>query len=215
MKTVLCYGDSNTWGTATIGRPGGRYGPDERWPGVLRAALGAGWSVVEEGLCGRTTVHPDPVDGHWLDGSAYLLPCLLSHRPLDAVVVMLGSNDLQMRFSVSPRDIANGVGTLLTIIRKSEAGPADGVPKMLVVCPPPVRPGHGVRRDFDDLFTGGYEKSLRLAPCYAAVAQEHGAAFLNAGDVVESGAYDGVHLDIEAHAALGHAVAKAVTELGC
>ena len=38
-----------------------RFGPAERWPGVLAAELGAGWLVREEGLPGRTTVHPDPI----------------------------------------------------------------------------------------------------------------------------------------------------------
>src|SRR5260221_38291 len=50
MKTVLCYGDSNTFGSATVPRPDGRYGPDERWPGVLRATLGSSWMLVEQGL---------------------------------------------------------------------------------------------------------------------------------------------------------------------
>ena len=68
------------------------------------------WTVIAEGLAGRTTVHPDPIEGAWLDGSAYLLPCLRSHRPLDLVAIMLGTNDLKQRFCVPPTDIAKGVG---------------------------------------------------------------------------------------------------------
>ena len=52
MNTLLCYGDSNTWGSATAARPDGRYGPEERWPGVARKRLGPDWMVVEEGLSG-------------------------------------------------------------------------------------------------------------------------------------------------------------------
>ena len=89
MKTVLCYGDSNTWGAATVARPDGRYAPHERWPGVLSSRLGSGWLVIEEGLPGRTTVSDDPVEGLDRNGRTYLTPCLLSHRPLDLVVVML------------------------------------------------------------------------------------------------------------------------------
>ncbi len=214
MKAILCYGDSNTWGSAT--RPGDdqRYAMSERWPGILQSELGSGWTVIAEGLPGRTSVHPDPVEGLWLDGSAYLHPCLRSHRPLDAVAIMLGTNDLKQRFHVSPGDIAGGIGALLAIVRKSEAGPLGGVPKMLVICPPPILEQHGELSRFDDMFSGGYEKSVRLAPLYAEIAREHGAAFLNAGEFIQSSAFDGIHLDLDAHAALGRAVAGKMRELG-
>lgn len=214
MNSVLCYGDSNTWGAATVPRPDGRYGPDERWTGVLRQALGLEWAVVEEGLSGRTTVHPDPVEGTWLAGSSYLLPCLKTHRPLDAVVLMLGTNDLKARFSVPAGDIAASVGKLLAIIGAAEAGRNGGAPKMLVVCPPALLDRHGTRPDLAGMFAGGHEKSLQLPPLYAAVAAEHGAAFLDAGTVIRSSAFDGIHLDPDAHEALGRAIAEALRALG-
>jgi lysophospholipase L1-like esterase len=214
MRTVLCYGDSNTWGAATVPRPDDRYAPDERWPGVLRGALGNDWLVIEEGLSGRTTVHPDPVEGRWLDGAAYLLPCLRSHRPLDAVIVKLGTNDLKMRFNVPAGDIAAGVGVLLAIIAKSECGKNGGAPRMLVVCPAPILDHHNERLDLTEMFSGGYEKSLRLAPLVQAVAEANAAAFLDAGAIIKSSAHDGIHLDPEAHAVLGQAVAEAVKRLG-
>jgi lysophospholipase L1-like esterase len=214
MKAILCYGDSNTWGSAT--RPGDdqRYDPHERWPGVLQAELGAEWTVIAEGLPGRTTVHPDPIEGRWLDGSGYLHPCLRSHRPLDVVAIMLGTNDLKRRFSVPATDIAAGVGALLAIVRRSESGSGGGAPRMLVICPPPILATFGEREDFVEMFEGGYEKSLKLAPLYAAVAEEHGAAFLDAGVVIRSSAFDGIHLDADAQAALGRAVAEKLRILG-
>jgi lysophospholipase L1-like esterase len=214
VKTVLCYGDSNTWGAATAPRPDERYLPHERWPGVLREKLGDGWIVIEEGLSGRTTVHADPIEGHWLDGSAHLLPCLRSHRPIDLVVVMLGTNDLKTRFKVPPGDIAAGIGVLLKIIRGSECGPGGAAPKVLVVCPAPILDHHGERADLAGMFAGGHEKSLRLAPLVRAVAAEWGAAFLDAGEIIKSSAHDGIHLDPEAHAALGTAIAGPVKGLG-
>jgi lysophospholipase L1-like esterase len=213
MNSVLCYGDSNTWGAATEPRPDGRYEHDERWPGIMRGALGPGWLVMEEGLSGRTTVHPDPIEGVWLAGSSYLLPCLKTHKPLDAVVVMLGTNDLKARFSVPAGDIAASVGKLLAIIAAAEAGRDGGVPAMLLVCPPPILDRYGTRPDFVGMFAGGYEKSLQLPPLYAAVAAQYGAAFLDAGQVIGSSAFDGIHFDPDAHAALGRAVAEAVSAL--
>jgi lysophospholipase L1-like esterase len=213
MKTILCYGDSNTWGSAT--RPGDnqRYEPHERWPGVLQARLGDGWTVIAEGLPGRTTVHPDPVEGPWLDGSAYLLPCLKSHKPIDLVAIMLGTNDLKQRFAVPALDIAKGVGRLLQIVKASESGPNAGAPRTLVICPPPVLEKFGTRPEFVEMFAGGHAKSQKLAPAYRAIADEHGAAFLNAGDVIKSSAFDGIHLDKDAQEALGSAVAEAVKQL--
>jgi lysophospholipase L1-like esterase len=213
MKTILCYGDSNSWGSATVPRPDGRYAPNERWPGVLARELGPGWRVVEEGLPGRTTVHPDPIEGSWLDGSAYLMPCLRTHRPIDVVALMLGTNDLKARFGVPPGDIARGIGTLLAIIRNAEAGRDGGMPQILVICPAPLRRAFGSRPDFEDMFLGGHEKSLGLAPLYAEVAEANGAAFLDAGRIMESSAFDGIHLDPEAHEALGRAVAEALRRL--
>jgi len=214
VKSILCFGDSNTWGYATIPRPDERYAPGERWPGVLAGRLGANWSVVAEGLNGRTAVHPDPVEGLWLDASAYLLPCLKSHKPLDAVAILLGTNDLKARFGMPAGDIARGIGVLLQIVKFSQTGPNASAPKALAICPPPFFQNFGQRQDFEEMFAGGYEKSLRLAPHYEAIAKEHGAAFLDAGKVIKSSAFDGIHWDKDAQAALGDAVADRITQLG-
>ena len=66
MPILLCFGDSNTHGSIPMLHrdDSRRFGPDERWPGVLRRELGAGWTVIEEGLPGRTTLHDDPIEGH-------------------------------------------------------------------------------------------------------------------------------------------------------
>ena len=85
---------------------------------------------------------------------------------------------------------------------------------MLVICPPPILASFGERPEFAEMFAGGYEKSLRLAPAYEAVAREYGAAFLDAGKVIRSSAFDGIHLDTDAQVALGHAVAEKIRKLG-
>ena len=126
---------------------------------------------------------------------------------------MLGSNDLKARFGVGPYDIASGVGVLLKLLRQAEAGRNAGVPKALVICPPPILATFGAFDFFAEMFVGGREKSLRLRPFYEAVAKEAGAAFLDAGAVISSSPYDGLHLDPEMQARLGEAVAEAVRGL--
>ena len=107
MKTILCFGDSNTWGYNPENRQ--RFGPEERWTGILRNSLGEDYRVIEEGLNGRTTLWDDPIEG-FKNGLDYLMPCLESHRPFDLITIMLGTNDLKCRFSVSAFDIAESVG---------------------------------------------------------------------------------------------------------
>ncbi len=112
MKTILCFGDSNTWGARPLTSLNDitRYGPDVRWGSVLRGTLGEGFWVVEEGLNGRTTVWPDPVEGEYKSGKSYLPACLESHAPLDLAAIMLGTNDLNqetpVRVKIGDRMIA-------------------------------------------------------------------------------------------------------------
>ena len=210
MKSVLCYGDSNTFGAATVARPDRRYGPGERWPGVLRATLGSDWLVIEEGLGGRTTVSDDPIEGADKNGRTYLLPCLRSHRPLDVVVVMLGTNDLKARFAKSAWEIAQGVGVLVDIVNTAAIGRNEGVPQILVVSPPPILdklPDHA------DMFAGAYPKSQEMAARYAALASDRGVHFFDAGSVIRSSAVDGFHFDPDAHDALGKAIAAEVVRI--
>lgn len=210
MKTVLCYGDSNTWGCPPLPDrdSGGRFGVHERWPGVMRDALGAEWWVIEEGLPGRTTVHDDPIEGLHKNGRTYLQPCLESHRPLDAVALMLGTNDLKGRFSLSADDIAEGVGVLLQIIAASPL-PGDRPPSVLVICPPPAKASGWL----GPLFAGADGKSSRMAPPLRDVARRHGAAFFDAGTVARCCDEDGVHFDAAAHKAIGLAAADEIRRL--
>ena len=210
MKTVLCYGDSNTFGAATVQRPGRRYGPHERWPGVMRAALGSDWLVIEEGLGGRTTVSDDPVEGLERNGRTYLYPCLHSHKPLDVVIIMLGTNDLKARFHKSAWEIAQGVGLLVDIVRTAGVGPDEGAPEIVVVSPAPILmdlPMHA------DMFAGAYDTSQEMAGRYRVLAAEKGVHFFEAGSVIRSSEFDGFHLDPDAHAALGKALAGVVAKL--
>ena len=206
MKEVMCFGDSNTWGYDPAGS--GRLARDVRWTGVLQAALGADFHVIEEGLNGRTTVWEDPIEGDKV-GRRHLLPCLLSHAPLDLVVLMLGTNDLKRRYSAATTDIAQGVEVLLGIIAGSAAGPAGAAPRALLVAPPPLAKLTG----FGPMFEGGAEKSKSFAALFAGVASAHGCAFLDAGTVIHSSDLDGIHFEAAEHRKLGEAVARVARKL--
>lgn len=215
MKTVLCFGDSNTWGydpDASFGTPFPvRHPHDVRWTGVLARELGAGWRVLEEGQNGRTTVFADLLVPH-RKGLDYLPAVLESHKPLDAVVLMLGTNDLKAIFSAPPTQIAEGAGVLAKMILTGDAGPDARAPKLLLVAPAAVG-SFALLPDLEEKFAGAEAKAKRFPMLYRRLADTLGCAFLNAQDHVQPSRTDGLHFDAAGHLALGRAIAVAVAKL--
>ena len=216
MHNILCFGDSNTWGydptaTATAPMPV-RHTLEVRWTGAMAADLGPGHRVIEEGQNGRTTVHEDPTAWASRNGRTYLPACLESHKPLDLVILMLGTNDLKTMFGLAPSEIASSVSMLLRIIAQSDVGPGGKAPKTLLVCPPAI----GDLSRLPELATklvGARDKSLHLPAYYSAVAKQHQASFVNAQEIVLPSPVDGIHLDAKEHRALGRALAGEVRKI--
>jgi len=206
MATILCYGDSNTWGADPAGS--GRFPPDVRWTGVLQTRLGDGYRVIEEGLNGRTTRWDDPIEPG-RNGSTYLPPCLESHRPLDLVLIMLGTNDLKARFALSASDIAQSAAALGALARRT-GQTADGRPPLvLLIAPPPIVQ----LTELDEMFAGAAEKSRRFAEYYRRAAGWFDLPFFDAGDVIVSSPLDGIHFEAEEHRKLGEALATEARRL--
>jgi lysophospholipase L1-like esterase len=209
MKTILCFGDSNTWGYDPA--TGERYPAATRWPGVLATALAVykpgAYEVIAEGQNGRTTVWDDPFGQK--NGSVYLLPCLESHKPVDLVIIMLGTNDLKHRFSVSSYDVAKGLVHLAGMVKASEFGPGNRAPAVLIVAPPPFARLSGFAQDF----LGGAEKSLTLGREITEFATLKGFSCFDAGTIIHSSDLDGIHLDSPEHEKLGRVLAKRACEM--
>ncbi len=214
VKTILCFGDSNTWGyndLDPIDDLPGRFDIQTRWTGIVSASLGSEFRVIEEGLNGRTTVFEDPLWDHRA-GKHYLVPCLDSHRPLDLVIVMLGTNDLKIRFSASAVDISQGLEVLIDLIQKSRSGPQGSIPKTLIVAPPPI----GVFNACDEpSWTGAQKKNAELPRLYENVATRYRCYFADSQKIVtvEVLANDGLHLSAPAHAKLGKFLAAKIREI--
>jgi lysophospholipase L1-like esterase len=203
MPVIVAFGDSNTWGYEPVAVR--RYPAGVRWTGVMQTELGAEFRVIEEGLNGRTTVWDDPIEPHRC-GIDYLTPCLMSHAPLDLVIIALGCNDLKKRFSLSPSDIAYGVERLVIEARALPVGPGGAAPKVLLAAPPPFAP----LTDLGEIFEGGDAKSRVLGARYAAVAERQKVGFLDAGRHIRCSDRDGIHFEADQHAILGRAMAGAV-----
>jgi lysophospholipase L1-like esterase len=203
MSVIVAYGDSNTWGYDPIA--GVRFAADMRWTGVMSRELGAGFTVIEEGLNGRTSVFEDPIEPY-RNGLAYLPPCLLSHAPLDLLIISLGCNDLKRRFWLSPGDIALGVERLILTARSLPVGRDGAPPDIILAAPPPVVE----LTAFADMFEGAREKSLELGARYRAFAELHGTGFVDAGEHIHCSPKDGIHFEADQHARLGRVMAGAV-----
>lgn len=206
LKTVLCFGDSNTWGYNPAN--GSRFGYNERWPGIMRQNLGDGFVVIEEGLNHRTTLWDDPIQPY-KNGKTYLIPCLDSHKPLDLVFLMLGSNDLKARFDVNASDIAESAGLLVDIIQRSGSGHGGFAPKVVLMSPPPF----SVLTDLQEMFEGWEEKFQTISDQFRITAESRGVNFLDTSQYVASSELDGIHLDAGAHRKLGQVATSLAREI--
>jgi len=216
MKRILCYGDSNTWGhdpTTIDPKSGGfaRYAEDVRWPGVMQAALGDGYFVCEEGLCGRTTVFEDPTHYGW-NGYTHFEVAFKTCDPVDAIIFMLGTNDSKDMFNASADMITSGMQRLLrncqNLMRDSMSADA----KVIIACPlKPIMAGNGTY--FYDFSEKSTEKIEKMHDTYKALAERSGCTFFDVNDFGVADPADGVHMDADSHRRVGLALADVVRGL--
>ena len=209
MKTILCYGDSNTHGYNC--HTGLRFSEEERWPCLLQKHLGDGYRVIEEGLEGRTTVFDDPLfEG--LNGFSYLYPCLMTHKTIDLLIIMLGTNDVKERFGVNPGNIAKGMDRLVQKAMDTKIAFRNERPNILILVPPPIEQGYELTHVAQEMGRGCAEKTKALAAEYKVVAKMKGCHFLDAGVLPGVDMYpeDHMHLSLNAHARLAEELAARI-----
>ena len=206
MKRILIYGDSNSFGTGPM-----KDLPDDpvlprgaRWGDQLAKLLGEGFEVIVEGLPGRTSVFDDPVEGVHLNGLRILPAILHSHKPIDLLIIALGTNDQKRKFGLGGIDIALGVSRL---VRESIASGV--VKRVMAICPPPVV----VSGELGDIFHGAPERAAELPALMERSVVRDGATFFDAGQHIQVDPLDGVHWSVETHAKLAVVVSKVIPSL--
>ncbi len=211
-KTILCYGDSLTYGANPV--PGGaRHAWEDRWPHALEAKLSGKAHCIAEGLGGRTTALDDWYADADRNGARVLPTLLRSHGPLDMVIIMLGTNDLKPFLGRTAQEAASGMRRLVQVVRAHAAAERQPVPQIVLVAPPPLC---DTKHPEMLLHFGGQaaiDESLKFPKWYKQRADEEGVAFFDAATVAKADPADGVHLNAAATRAIGEALAPLVSKL--
>ena len=210
QKRILCFGDSNTWGYIPTG---GRYDAHTRWPMRMAELLGAGYAVIEEGFNGRTCVYDDPVEGGFKSGLNYLPPCLMSHNPLDAVAIMLGSNDTKRRFNLTPMTIGQSMMQLVRACKLYGMDPNGDPPRIVIVAPPPILDNLMQTRHAECFGEQAIAVSKGLGPELHRVSKLLRVDFFDAAPYAEVSRLDAVHMTAEGHLRLAEAMAEKMRQI--
>ncbi|GAB4350218.1 MAG: SGNH/GDSL hydrolase family protein [Gammaproteobacteria bacterium] len=210
MKQILVYGDSLSWGIIPNTRQ--RHPFDVRWPGVLEQqlnALGESVRVIENCVNGRRTVWEDPFKPG-RDGRQGLATLIEACSPLSLVILMLGSNDFQSMHPHTAWHSAQGTAVLVDIIRNAPIEPGMPVPPILIVAPPRLQEPRGI---IAGKFVGADQKCIGLPEELRQVAEQLNCAYFDASQIITTSVDDGVHLDADAHIALGRVLTEPVRGL--
>lgn len=206
MRQIVCFGDSNTYGF--IPKTGGRYPWGVRWTSLLNEKLGLQkYRVIEEGLCGRTTIFDDPLREN--RRGVQMLPAVLeTHGPADIVVVMLGTNDCKTVYGATAEIIGKGIGKIIGQIKSISKGS-----RILLIAP--IHLGEQVwEKEYDPEFSiSSVDVSKGLAQVYESIAQKEGIDFLNAAAYAKPSSTDQEHLNEEGHRLLAEAVFRKISEM--
>lgn len=205
MQTILCFGDSNTWGYDPI--DGSRYDFATRWPGALQKTLGSdNYRIIEEGLNGRTTAHNE-IERPIRSGLEILPILLEAHRPLDWVIIMLGTNDLKTHFNSSAEQITANVGLLCDGVLQSEYLAAHR-PQLLVCAPTSA---NEASQKLPEWFVGASQTARDLPELIEREARNRGVHFLNVAGLLDHDFKDSLHWNSVQHLTVSKAIATVIT----
>lgn len=206
MIQIICFGDSNTWGYD--GESKERLPWGKRWTSLLQEKLmGDDVRIIEEGLCGRTTIFEDPLrEGR--KGTA-LLPVLLeTHATADLLILMLGTNDCKTIFKASAQVIASGMERLIDQAQRFS-------PQTKILLISPITLGEKVWQEgYDPEFSReSVEVSKALAAEYEKLAEKRRLFFLDAAKIVSCCEADQQHMNVTGHRRFADAIYEKLIQI--
>jgi len=204
MKKILCYGDSNTWGCSPV--DSSRFNDKTRWPMVMSLLLGKDYSIIEEGLNGRTVLNLSPVNKA-ANGIEWINSEIINYVPLDIAIISLGLNDVFIAEETPLQEITNGIEQIIYIIRKSHAAGGFLIPEIIIMTPPE----YNGEVDGSFFFELQINKLKELPETYKQISQKNNCLFFNSSSFVRGSIIDGSHLDSESHILLGTKMAEFIS----
>ena len=208
-KHIVCLGDSNTHGFN--GDEIRRFDESERWTCLLQEILGSEYLIIEEGLGSRTTAFDDPLT-EGVSALSVITPILMSHEPVDLLIIMLGTNDTKSRFSLIPNEIALGLERLIKKTKFTECWKTE--PRILVLVPKNIDSEYKNSWIYRDMGPGCDEKSKELAKYFKEVAYRNNCFYLDVNDYdISNNHVDCVHLDLKGHKELAKVLANKIKEI--
>jgi lysophospholipase L1-like esterase len=206
-KRILCFGDSLTFGHDPVDDK--RYEPSERWTGVLQGLLGEDYEVIEEGLGGRLTDIDDPKN-EGRNGLKYFSSAVMSHVPLQFIIILLGTNDLKSRFKRSANDIAASFRKYKNAITVACDKWRTNFPKVILLSPPIL---NETKTPKDWHFEGAGIKSEQLAIEYKKIAHELDFYFVDIAPIAPVSDIDGTHVEKSVNAKIGSLLASKILSI--
>lgn len=187
---IFIYGDSNTFGYDPRDWRTGRFPQEKIWTSVMGSLLPEA-EISVDGMNGR-----ELPQGSWDYG--YIEAVIRKRKPIDMVIMMLGTNDVMNDPGITEEELLERVTTSIDFLRRTAEACGGTDVKTLIMAPPPI--------DIPEL---PFECPIieRFPKLYAEAADKTGSLFFDAYSLKPGLLYDGAHLSEDGHRKLGEAMA--------
>ena len=183
--TIICFGDSNTYGFDPTDFFESRFPEDKCWTGILNDQTP--YLFENYGVCGRAIPYSDYQISYVCNQIARW-----SEKPSPVFLwIMLGTNDLLQYANTSAKAVADTMEYFLTRLMQTPAINSSTV-KLRLISPPPLRSG-----EWTD--ARSISESEKLEGHYSALAKKLGIDFTGTAGWDIPLIYDGVHFTLEGH----------------
>ena len=197
-RTILFYGDSNTYGYDPADFYENRYPQAMRWTTLLSQQLNDTWNVIEKGMNGRKI--PDiSYDGKRIK----TLLDILSEN--DIFAVMLGTNDILLTLHPNADEAVQKMRTFLSFLKNYRKASS-----ILLIAPVHI----GNEKIPDPLYKRYFRESRRMNAGFSELSEEFGTLYLDVGERDLELSADYVHLSCKGHSQLAKALAEYLQRLG-
>ena len=189
MKTILCYGDSNTFGF--VPGSGERYDKNTRWTGILQSILGSEYQIIEEGGCDRTGFVPH-AEGFLFSAQEHFIKLISSINHVDILVLAIGTNDLQFQYNINFETIETGLERLIQAALQKASN--------IILIPPVILNENILKGYFKIQFDkSSIIKSKDVGNIYKKIATKYSLNFFDVNEFASPSPKDGLHYDKTSH----------------